>query len=539
MLKKKKTFIISAIIILCLTGSVFFILNSSKNKSINILAEKINSHENNIRKQAEDEILNIGKPAIEPLKKILKNKLFLLKYHNIFENLMTLISTKNKISLKKGDNFALIQHITRLQNLLSKLGDRSAVDESTVNTVLDYVDNNHISKGEAGELGLFFRSAGKASIRPIMEHYRGCKSYKEYKKYKKQSLFKLFLFYAIDENSIDILVNYLKDKDVGVRVLAADLLGYTEEHPSDYFLSFYRPKWERTMILKEELFFRKYKPKYSEPLDLIFAYKHLCYQVGNKDSKFKKPYSDPREMIRNSRESFKNTKAVEPLIESLNDPSDDVKFTAIQSLGLIGDKRAEETILKFLIKRKLTGKGLLLVCSSLQSVGGDKSAKTLIDYTKSSFKAGNIDTYTLCRIFRTLGIIGSREASPFLLDILNDKYRKDIHNFITVKSDFKQCNNCIQTRAIVALGLIGEEKAVEPLIKILKQQDFERGDLYEGTGNVAAFSLGLIGDKRALKPLKESLNDSKGEISIIKWAIWEIEKNNREVPAGRRRSQAN
>ncbi len=54
--------------------------------------------------------------------------------------------------------------------------------------------------------------------------------------------------------------------------------------------------------------------------------------------------------------------------------------------------------------------------------------------------------------------------------------------------------------AVTALGKIGDVRAVEPLIAILK-------DVKANARDGAAISLGRIGDARALEPLDQALTD--------------------------------
>lgn len=98
--------------------------------------------------------------------------------------------------------------------------------------------------------------------------------------------------------------------------------------------------------------------------------------------------------------------------------------------------------------------------------------------------------------------------------------------------------------AATALGEIGDERTVEPLIKALKSDDFQGGFLGEyhdlqdeammalvkigapsleplilllkdkdfGTRKKAAEALGKMGDKRAVEPLIQIMNDTNDEV---------------------------
>jgi HEAT repeat protein len=71
----------------------------------------------------------------------------------------------------------------------------------------------------------------------------------------------------------------------------------------------------------------------------------------------------------------------------------------------------------------------------------------------------------------------------------------------------------VRVKAAWALGLKGDQRAVEPLIQALKDSS---ADLRE----TAAWALGLRGDKRAMKPLSEALKDQNKEVRAkASWAL--------------------
>ncbi len=94
------------------------------------------------------------------------------------------------------------------------------------------------------------------------------------------------------------------------------------------------------------------------------------------------------------------------------------------------------------------------------------------------------DSYSLARkqAIWALGMIGDARAVDPLISVLNDSGPET------------------QTLAAEALGNIGDARAVDPLIKALTDRDrFVRGS--------AAKALGKIGDARAVDPLIKALDD--------------------------------
>ena len=67
----------------------------------------------------------------------------------------------------------------------------------------------------------------------------------------------------------------------------------------------------------------------------------------------------------------------------------------------------------------------------------------------------------------------------------------------------------IRASAAIALGIIGDAKAVEPLIEALNNEN-------KDVRGIAAIILGQIGDAKAFKPLIVALND---ESEVVRWDV--------------------
>jgi len=74
-------------------------------------------------------------------------------------------------------------------------------------------------------------------------------------------------------------------------------------------------------------------------------------------------------------------------------------------------------------------------------------------------------------------------------------------------------------KAITALGKIGDKRAVEPLINVLRiEVDYV-------TRTCAAWALGEIGDARAVEALTEALNDEEKDVrQAARYALKQIKK---------------
>ncbi len=165
-----------------------------------------------------------------------------------------------------------------------------------------------------------------------------------------------------------------------------------------------------------------------------------------------------------------NERAVEPLIRVLSDDDPWVSESAIRALGVIGDERAVEPLIKAL---------------------GDEDANAVAAWWGSaSGAAATVGRPPPPRVpvresaAGALGKIGDARAVEPLIKALRDD------------------NEDVCSSAAEALGQIGDARAVEPLINALR-------DNKRWVRQHAADALGQIGDARAVEPLINALGDNE------------------------------
>ena len=124
--------------------------------------------------------------------------------------------------------------------------------------------------------------------------------------------------------------------------------------------------------------------------------------------------------------------AVPPLLEFLPNGNDDDKKFVIDVLGLIGDDKAGEDILKEIDKTE--NENVLLACQ--EALGNIK----YLPAVKKLLEQYSINELYKPTIIEALGKIGSREALDFMMSVYNDE--DDLTRFSLIES----------------LGLIGDEK---------------------------------------------------------------------------------
>lgn len=133
-------------------------------------------------------------------------------------------------------------------------------------------------------------------------------------------------------------------------------------------------------------------------------------------------------------------------------------------------------------------------CAILEA-RSNESVEPLINALNSKKSNKQIKIYSA----KILGIIGNDKAIDPLISALKDN------------------NKFVRREASTALSKMGN-KVVDPLIAILKDDDWKvRG--------AAAWALGNIGDKKAETPLKNLLDDESGFVKTgANWALGKLNK---------------
>jgi HEAT repeat protein len=173
--------------------------------------------------------------------------------------------------------------------------------------------------------------------------------------------------------------------------------------------------------------------------------------------------------------------AVEPLLAALNDKNSAIRGRAAAALGQIGDARVVEPLLAAL---------------------------------------NDQDSAVRERAARALGRIGDARAVEPLLAALNDQDRPErscseqkfpsVEPLLAALND--QGSSAVRRAAARALGQIGDARAVEPLLTMLKDGQ-----------KVAVEALGQMG-KAAVEPLRTVLKDEDTQESIRQAAVEELRR---------------
>ena len=168
-----------------------------------------------------------------------------------------------------------------------------------------------------------------------------------------------------------------------------------------------------------------------------------------------------------------------PLREALADPSEEVRFLAIEAMAQTADSAFVEPLLKALDASDsgLRGKA----CWALGEIGDTGATDRLIAIAGAAEPGRAYERKTAVE---ALGRIGDRRAVQSLVAAL------------------RSSDADVAEAAAVALGEIGDRRAVEPLLAAL-------GTQAENVRAAACRALGDIGDAQAVRPLVKVLDTDK------------------------------
>ena len=170
-----------------------------------------------------------------------------------------------------------------------------------------------------------------------------------------------------------------------------------------------------------------------------------------------------------------DNRAVEPLIRVLKDS----QLGAAEALGKIGDKRAVQPLIKTLQDNEPWVR--VAAAEALGHIGDKRAVEPLIRVLEDE------NEYVRRAAAEALGKIGDKRAvEPLILQVLKEEKEYS-------------CKTGIE-----ALVKIGGKRAIEPLVQLLSAERWKTGLTYSRSFAVrqaAAVALGMLGDERAVEPL--------------------------------------
>lgn len=185
--------------------------------------------------------------------------------------------------------------------------------------------------------------------------------------------------------------------------------------------------------------------------------------------------------------------AVESLIAHVSNPK--ISYYALHALGGIGDERAADVFLSTLSGGKIRNRMLAAIFAG--EVAGERAIEPLIAALAAALedRTGVELAWVGVPAAKSLGGVGDERAIEPLIAVLRD-YNVDLRRNAT-EALGKICLRLEKASA--------RASAVGPLIHQLSDPD-------PGVRTYAAKWLGVLGDKRALEPLIAHLDDVDGEV---------------------------
>ncbi|HSO26383.1 MAG TPA: HEAT repeat domain-containing protein [Methanobacteriaceae archaeon] len=233
------------------------------------------------------------------------------------------------------------------------------------------------------------------------------------------------------------------------------------------------------------------------------------------------------------------------LVDALEHEDFIVRKEATRALKYVGDRRAEDALIKSLEYEDWHSKFSVLstVRANAAEALGKMESRKAVDALIFCLKDPDIEVRW--KAAEALGRIGDDEALEPLIDALNDsdgdvrkhsaKALGELDNIEAIDALIPALEDIdwpVRKNAATALGKIGDERALKPLLKSLKDDDIDvrrhsiaalvkmknhavkplLEKLYDPdwqTRAIAAEALGRIGSKKALKPLIKALSNNK------------------------------
>jgi HEAT repeat protein len=210
---------------------------------------------------------------------------------------------------------------------------------------------------------------------------------------------------------------------------------------------------------------------------------------------------------------LKDPSAVEPLIRVLQDKTEEdrIRAEAAFTLGLIGDGSAIDALVEALNDEPIRRK----VIKALTMIEDEGIVEPLLEIAKNGNATEKrvaalglkVDRPEIVTVLVDL-VKNEPEARYTAIKSLGETRTKNEEAFQVLLEVLSNERRLLRKTAAIALGKIGDKRAVELLIKILE------GDVEVDVE--AAIALGDLGDKRALGPLKKKMEEYKDEAYIMK-----------------------
>lgn len=147
---------------------------------------------------------------------------------------------------------------------------------------------------------------------------------------------------------------------------------------------------------------------------------------------------------------LKDTSAVAPLVTALEDVDSTVRVAVAQSLGVIGDARAVDALIAV-----LSDTDSLTACAACEALGGISGANVVEPLIRTL--GLNDEDLREC-VVRSLASMGTTAVEPLIIALRDSRSHHGVDSWARWR---------VGEGAVRALGEIGDERAIEPIIAVL------------------------------------------------------------------------
>jgi HEAT repeat protein len=207
--------------------------------------------------------------------------------------------------------------------------------------------------------------------------------------------------------------------------------------------------------------------------------------------------------------SFREARAVLPLLGSLTSPRKDIRECSARALGRLGDTRAVDPLINCLARKEESDSVRYAVVEALVSIGDTKAVEPLINCLE---RKEDSDSFRIAVVKALASIKDARAVTPLIRCLErtddSDSFRIAVVEALATIGDtsaveplinrLERKDDSVSFRVAVveALASIKDARAVEPLIRCLERT--EASDIFR---SAVAKALATIGDTRAVEPL--------------------------------------
>ena len=227
-----------------------------------------------------------------------------------------------------------------------------------------------------------------------------------------------------------------------------------------------------------------------------------------------------------------------PEIVELGDENAEIRWTAAEMVGRLGDLRAVKPLVAAL--HDSNAEVRRIAAEALGNLGDSRAVEPLLAVLKYSYAEYPADSAFKRSVAMALRKLGASSEDPLLIalqDIDETVRRRALLALgqmwqIPELIDLADGSAEVRRRAAVSLGNLGDARVVKPLVAALRDDDAQvrrnavvslgqiwqmqdlvaLGDHNESTRQNAALTLGRLGDKRAIQPLLAVLRDSDRKV---------------------------